>query len=41
MAALILAATLVLPFVVVKPNRILQGQGRLLYDPFPPGPGSG
>jgi osmoprotectant transport system permease protein len=41
MAALVLAATLLLPFVVVKPNRILQGQGRLLMDALPSWSGIG
>lgn len=35
MAAFIFAATLALPFVVVKPNRILQGQGQYLFDALP------
>lgn len=41
MAAFILAATLALPFVVVKPNRILQGQGRFLYESLPSSAGIG
>jgi osmoprotectant transport system permease protein len=41
MAALVLAATLFLPFVVVKPNRILQGQGRQLMDALPSWSGIG
>lgn len=41
MAALILAATLALPFVVVKPNRILQGQGRSLFESLPSWAGIG
>lgn len=32
MGALILIATFALPFVVVKPNRILQGQGYMLIS---------
>lgn len=40
MAALILASTFALPFVVVKPNRILQGQGRALTDALPAGGGT-
>ncbi|WP_119944362.1 ABC transporter permease [Neorhizobium sp. NCHU2750] len=35
MAALVLVSTFALPFVVVKPNRILQGQGRPLIDALP------
>ncbi len=35
MGALILAAAFLLPFVVVKPNRILQGQGRSLMESLP------
>ena len=41
MAALILAATFALPFVVVKPNRILQGQGRMLIEALPSPAGIG
>lgn len=39
MAPLVLVATLALPFVVVKPNRILQGQGRSLTEALPSGMG--
>jgi osmoprotectant transport system permease protein len=35
MAALILVSTFVLPFIVVKPNRILEGQGHMLIDALP------
>ncbi|WP_183826752.1 ABC transporter permease [Aliirhizobium cellulosilyticum] len=35
MGALILVATFALPFIVVKPNRILQGQGRSLIEALP------
>ncbi|WP_092999980.1 ABC transporter permease [Rhizobium sp. NFR07] len=41
MAAFILAATFALPFVVIKPNRILQGQGRLLFESLPSWAGIG
>jgi osmoprotectant transport system permease protein len=41
MAAFILAATFALPFVVVKPNRILQGQGRMLIEALPSPAGIG
>ncbi len=40
-APFILVATLALPFVVVKPNRILQGQGRSLLESLPSGAGIG
>ncbi len=40
MAAIVLAATLFLPFVVVKPNRILQGQGRSLAESLAPWAGT-
>ncbi len=39
MAALILVSTFALPFIVVKPNRILQGQGRSLIEALPSGSG--
>jgi osmoprotectant transport system permease protein len=35
MGALILVATFALPFIVVKPNRILQGQGHSLIEGLP------
>ncbi|WP_183996123.1 ABC transporter permease [Rhizobium wenxiniae] len=35
MAALILVSTFLLPFIVVKPNRILEGQGQMLIDALP------
>lgn len=35
MAALILVSTFALPFIVVKPNRILEGQGHMLIDALP------
>ncbi|MNR78310.1 putative osmoprotectant uptake system permease protein YehY [compost metagenome] len=35
MGALILVATFALPFIAVKPNRILQGQGRSLIEALP------
>lgn len=35
MAALILISIFALPFIVVKPNRILQGQGRSLIEALP------
>jgi osmoprotectant transport system permease protein len=41
MAAFILAAMFALPFVVVKPNRILQGQGRSLVEALPSWAGFG
>lgn len=39
MAALIVVSTFALPFIVVKPNRILQGQGVSLIDALPSGGG--
>ncbi|WP_430736363.1 ABC transporter permease [Rhizobium wenxiniae] len=39
MAALIVTSTFALPFIVVKPNRILQGQGVSLIDALPSGGG--
>eukprot|EP00913_Durusdinium_trenchii_P004216 g3908.t1 len=35
MAVLVLSASFLLPFVVVKPNRILQGQGRAFWEALP------
>lgn len=39
MAALMVVSTFALPFIVVKPNRILQGQGISLIDALPSGGG--
>lgn len=39
MAALILVSIFALPFIVVKPNRILQGQGRSIIEALPSGSG--
>jgi len=39
MAALILVSIFALPFIVVKPNRILQGQGRSIIEALPSGGG--